>query len=61
MALYSLNLCTAYTRSIKKSVGWDVKAGVQMSRDARDDKGEKDAQYREGQGESAALVAVRLR
>ncbi len=33
MALYSLNLCIAYTRSVKKSVGSVVKAGgVRLSR-----------------------------
>ena len=61
MALYSLNLCTAYTRAVKKSVGRGVEAGVQMSDEARDGKGEKNPQHREGQGESGALVAVRLR
>src|SRR5205809_5491243 len=32
-------LCIAYTRGVKKSVGWGVKADVQMSGEARDNKG----------------------
>ena len=44
MALDNLNLCIAYTRAVKKSVGQGVKADVQMSDEARDGKGEKDTQ-----------------
>ena len=69
MALYSLNLCIAYTRSVKKSVGSVVKAAVvnlslrppRCSDEARDNKGENDTQHREGEGESGTLVAVCLR
>ena len=69
MAVYSLNLCVAYTLSVKKSVGSVVKAGVvnlslrppRCSDEARDNKGENDTQHREGEGESGTLVAVCLR
>ncbi len=69
MVLYSLNLCIAYTRGVKKSVGRGVKADVmnlslrppRCSDEARDNKGENHPQHREGQGERCTLVAVRLR
>src|SRR5713226_2247449 len=49
-------VCIAYTRGVKKSVGWVVKTGVlNFSDKARDDKGENDTQHREGQGESDTL------
>ena len=60
-AVHSVNLCIAYTRDVKKSVGWVVKMGVlNFSDKARDDKGKNDTQHREGQSESGTLVAVCL-
>jgi hypothetical protein len=69
MALYSLNLCIAYTRGVKKSVGCVVKTDVmnlslrppRCSDEARDDEGENHAQHGEGEGENGTLVAVCLR
>ncbi len=62
MTLDSLNLCIAYTRGVKKSVGRVVKTGVvNFSDKARDDKGENDAQHGEGEGGSGTPVAVCLR
>jgi hypothetical protein len=68
-AVYSVTLCIAYTRSVKKSVGRVVKTGVvnlslrppRCSDEARDNKGENDTQHRVGEGENGTLVAVCLR
>ncbi len=67
MALYSLNLCIAYTWGVKKSVGRVVKTDVmklslrppRSSDEARDNKGENDTQHREGKGESGTLDRIR--